>query len=196
MNPEIDITGITLKTESLILRPFEKKDLKDFNEYAKVPGVGEMAGWAHHQSIEESEYVLDIFITGKKTFAIIEKASGKVIGSLGVERYDEKLVGDEYKNLRCREIGYVLNKDYWGRGYMPEAGHAVLEYCFETLELDAVFCGYFKRNTQSKRVNEKLGFSYLLEHTYTTRYGTDEDTVLTVMLKNEWKNTSIKSSTI
>ena len=147
MNLNIDITEIILETEHLILRPFEKNDLNDFNEYARVPGVGEMAGWIHHQSIEESGKILEMFIYGKNTFAILDKISGKVIGSFGIEKYDEKLVGEEFKNLKCIEIGYVLSKDFWGRGYMTEAGLAVLKYCYEVLSLDAVFCGYFKRNT-------------------------------------------------
>lgn len=188
MNLNIDITGIILETEHLILRPFEKNDLNDFNEYARVPGVGEMAGWIHHQSIEESGKILEMFIYGKNTFAILDKISGKVIGSFGIEKYDEKLVGEEFKNLKCIEIGYVLSKDFWGRGYMTEAGLAVLKYCYEVLSLDAVFCGYFKRNTQSMRVTEKLGFKYLLDHITTTRYETEEDAILTVLYRSEREN--------
>ncbi|MBG9979437.1 GNAT family N-acetyltransferase [Facklamia lactis] len=186
MNLEVNITSVKLETESLILRPFEKADLHDFNEYAKVPGVGEMAGWVHHQSMEESEQILDLFINEKKTFAIVDKSTGKVIGSFGIETYNEELVDSKYQNLKCREIGYVLSKDFWGRGYMPQACYAVLQYCFETLQLDAVFCGYFKRNVQSKRVTEKLGFHYLLDHSISTRYGTEEESILTVMHKEEW----------
>ena len=44
MNKQIDITGITLKTQRLILRPWKESDLEDFYEYAKVDGVGQMAG--------------------------------------------------------------------------------------------------------------------------------------------------------
>ncbi len=186
MNPKVDITGVVLESKSLILRPFEAKDLKDFNEYAKVPGVGEMAGWVHHQSMEESKAILDMFIDGRKTFAITDKASRKVIGSLGIEEYDEALAGEKYDHLKCREIGYVLGKDYWGKAYMPQAADRLLQYCFEELRLDAVFCGYFKQNTRSKRVGEKLGFRYLCEHSYTTRYGTVEDSVLTVLHREEW----------
>lgn len=186
MNPAIDISGVKLETEQLILRPFEKDDLEDFNEYAKVPGVGEMAGWVHHQSLEESEKILNLFINGKSTFAIVEKESHKVIGSFGIDEYDEELVTGKYKDLKCREIGYVLSKDFWGRAYMPQAGYAVLQYCFEQLQLDAVFCGYFKRNNQSRRVNEKLGFKYLFDYSSNTRYGSNEDSVLTVFYKEDW----------
>ncbi|HQC35620.1 MAG TPA: GNAT family N-acetyltransferase [Bacillota bacterium] len=185
MNAAVDITGIRLETESLILRPFEEGDLRDLYEYAKVPGVGELAGWVHHDSMETSKEILDMFIGGKKTLAVVEKKSGKVIGSIGIEEYDENCVGEEYKALRCRELGYVLGRDYWGRGYMPQAVSEVLRYCFEDLKLDAVFAGYFKRNHQSRRVSEKSGFQFACDYVFTTRYNTPEDAVLTVIHKED-----------
>lgn len=186
MNADIDITDAYLETKDLILRPFELSDLQDFNDYARVPGVGEMAGWTHHKSMEESKEILEMFIEEKKTLAVVEKKTGKVIGSIGIERYNENNAGEKYKSLKGREIGYVLSKDYWGRGFTPQAVTEVLSYCFEDLELDAVFCGYFKRNSQSKRVNEKVGFKYVRDTMLETRYNTLEDSVLTVIHKKDW----------
>lgn len=71
----------------MILRPFTQSDLHDFNEYASVEGVGEMAGWKHHETIEKTQEFLDMFINEDKTFAIVLKENMKVIGSLGVEKY-------------------------------------------------------------------------------------------------------------
>jgi ribosomal-protein-alanine N-acetyltransferase len=45
MNATIDISQVVLKTERLILRPWEIADLDDFFEYASVDGVGQMAGY-------------------------------------------------------------------------------------------------------------------------------------------------------
>ena len=87
MNVKIDITGLVLKTKRLTLRPFELNDLDDFYEYAKVDGVGQMAGWTPHKNKEESLEILNRFIEGKKTFAIVY--NNKVIGSLGIEMYPE-----------------------------------------------------------------------------------------------------------
>ena len=49
----------------------------------------------------------------RKTFAI--EYEGKVIGSLGIEEYDEKLFPD-LENKLGRSLGFVLSKDYWGLG--------------------------------------------------------------------------------
>ena len=91
MNAPVDVTDIRIETDRLILRAWRETDLEDFYEYARVDGVGQMAGWMPHQSIEESERILSHFIAEKKTFALEEKATGKVIGSLGLEPRDENL---------------------------------------------------------------------------------------------------------
>ena len=52
MNADIDISNVVLRTERLILRPWRMDDLNDFYEYASVDGVGQMAGWKPHESVE------------------------------------------------------------------------------------------------------------------------------------------------
>ena len=157
MTKDIDISNVTLKTTRLVLRPWEQTDLDDFYEYASVDGVGQMAGWVPHENKEVSQKILNDFIAGKKTFAL--EYNGKVVGSLGIEKYNES-EAPEYADLQCREIGYVLSKQYWGQGLMPEAVHEAIRYLFKDLKLDAIFCGYFINNPQSAHVQEKCGFKF------------------------------------
>ena len=171
MNAPVDISCVRIETERLVLRPWRESDLCDFFEYASVPGVGEMAGWNHHTSIEDSRPILNSFIQHKKTFALALKETGNVIGSLGLEEMDPDPVGE---GRLGREIGYVLGKDYWGRGLMPEAVKAVLNYGFTVLHWDYFTCGHFIRNDRSRRVIEKCGFTFFGESEYTTRYDTVE----------------------
>ncbi len=167
----IDVTNIQIETERLILRPWRETDLEDFYAYASVEGVGEMAGWVHHKSIEESQAILNSFIRHRKTFAIVLKETGRVIGSLGLEELDpDPVEGEKYG----REIGYVLSKEHWGRGLMPEAVRAVIDYCFNVLGWDYVTCGHFLRNDRSRRVIEKTGFRFFGESNYEARYDTVE----------------------
>lgn len=157
MLPAIDISKTILETERLILRPFEQGDLQDFYEYASVPGVGEMAGWPHHESIETSQMILNDFIGHKNVFAICHKEDKKVIGSLGFHdswaNHD-----DQYRDKKICEIGYVLSKAYWGQGLMPEAVKAAMEYGYNEMELDIIAICHFTDNMQSRRVIEKSGF--------------------------------------
>jgi len=171
MNARIDVTDISIETSRLILRPWQTTDLDDLYAYASEPGVGEMAGWNHHKSKTESQMILNSFIKNKKTFALVWKESGKVIGSLGLEEMDPDPEGSDKLG---REIGYVLSKDYWGRGLMPEAVLAVIHYCFDVLGYDYLTCGHFLRNDRSRRVVEKCGFLYFGESLFETRYDTVE----------------------
>lgn len=178
MNKPIDISTVVLKTERLTLRPWQEADLADFYEYACVDGVGQMAGWLPHESIEVSKSILTNFIEGKKTFAI--ELNGKVIGSLGVETYNEANF-PELDELQGRAIGYVLSKDYWGQGLMPEAVKAVIGYLFETVGLDFILISHFQWNRQSARVIEKSGLKYLKTTVHETRFGTKETTIENIL---------------
>lgn len=175
MNAEIDISTTRLETGRLILRPWRETDLEDFYAYARVDGVGQMAGWLPHESIEQTKTILDSFIAHKKTFALELKENGKVIGSLGIEKADDL---DFPNDWLCREIGYALSKDYWGRGLMPEAVQAVMDYCFRELGLDYLICGHFDSNGQSRRVIEKCGFRYLTTQKYQTQMGKERTVLL------------------
>lgn len=179
MDVSIDVTKIVIETNRLILRAWQETDLNDFYEYASVEGVGENAGWKHHESIEESRNILEIFISSKDEFALVDKSTNKVIGSLGIHK---SWANEEsaFVSLKLKDIGYVLSKDYWGKGLMPEAVKAVIDFCFSDLNLDAVTSGHSPSNYQSKRVIEKNGFEYVKtsdyyfeqfdHHTHSMRY--------------------------
>lgn len=169
----VDITGVRLETERLILRPWTREDLEDFYAYSSIEGLGQMAGWTPHKTIDESRTILDSFIRHKKTFAIELKASGRVIGSLGIEEPDP----DPEKEMLGREIGYALHKDHWGQGLTPEAVMAVISWCFDTLHYDFLTCSHFDWNHQSKRVIEKCGFRYFSTTRSETQYKTTENSV-------------------
>ena len=182
MNATFKISGTIVETERLILRPFEQSDLDDFYEYASVEGVGEMAGWKHHENKEFSQEILDLFINEDNTFAIVLKENNKVIGSLGVDEYGMEQALSEFFDYQGREIGYVLSKDYWGKGLMPEAVKAVIDYLFNTQNLDFLTCGYYEFNNQSRKVQEKCGFKPYRKLMMETRLGTKEQGILNLIL--------------
>ena len=155
MNYPIDVSNTVLHTPRLTLRPWRLRDLDDLFAYARDPEVGPNAGWAAHPSRDHSVPILLRFITEKKTFAI--EYEGKVVGSVGIENYNEKLL-PQPDALRCREIGFVLSRECWGMGLMTEAVRGVIRFLFEDVGLDAVVCGHFLRNARSARVQEKCGF--------------------------------------
>ena len=182
MNAAIDVTGVEIETPRLLLRAWKQEDLADFYEYARVDGVGQMAGWMPHKSMDESKAILEKFIEHKKTFAIVSKADGKTIGSVGVELYHMEEELSEFFDYKGREIGFVLSKAYWGQGLMTEAVKAVVAYCFDQLNYDFLLCGRFNSNTRSMRVQQKVGFVPYRKMTYDTKIGTKEQGILNLLV--------------
>ena len=178
MNAPIDISSVRLVSDRLALRPWKLSDLEDLYAYARIDGVGQMAGWLPHDTIETSRVILSNFMADKKTFAI--EYQNKIIGSLGIEEYNEDELPD-YNSKQGREIGFVLSKDYWGMGLTPEAVKIVIDYLFEVCQLDFIVCEHFIDNLQSKRVQEKCGFHHLKLVKNETRYGIVKDSWLSIL---------------
>ena len=183
MNHPFDISGKQLQTQRLLLRPWKESDLEDFYHYASVDGVGQMAGWLPHKDREESRMILQMFIDEKKTYAL--EYEGIVIGSLGVEKYKEDKF-PEFADKKVRELGFVLAKDYWGKGLMAEAVNAVIRDLFETEGLDLIMCGHYTDNPQSARVQEKCGFKHYRPEKAMTRFGTEKDVLYSVLYRKEF----------
>lgn len=143
----------TLVTDRLILRTPKFEDLIPFFSYARKPNIGPSAGWRPHQSIEETARILRMFMNENEVWAITLKAKDEIIGTIGlhVRNFENALANQ-------KEIGYVLDDTYWGKGLMVEAVSSVLKYAFLDVELDKVLCGHALDNIQSKRVIEKAGF--------------------------------------
>lgn len=183
MIPEIDVSTVTLRTPRLLLRPWRQTDLEDLYAYASQPEVGPMAGWPPHKSPEDSKEILDRFIRGKKTFAL--EYLGRAVGSLGVEGYDEEKY-PEFAEKRVRSLGFVLAKDCWGQGLMPEAAGELIRWLFEEQALDAILCGHFLWNRQSLRVQEKCGFRHYAFDVFHTKLGTAEEHEERILTREEW----------
>lgn len=147
-------------TDRLIIRHWKETDSKDLYEYGQSELVGPSAGWAPHHDEEESKEIIRMFLASGESYAVVLKSENKVIGGIGLHnrKPDESLV-----DLNQVEIGYVLNPQYWGKGYIPEAVNGLLKYGFEELNLDLIWCGHYDFNLNSKRVNEKCGFTYRFE---------------------------------
>ena len=183
MQKQIDITAARLETDRLLLRPWRESDLNDFYAYATVDGVGECAGWKHHESREESLRILHMFIDSRHTCAIEEKATGRAIGSLGLEEADLYAAPEDQSTFGC-EIGYVLGKPHWGRGLMTEAVNEAIRFCLQELGMDWITCAHFMENDRSRRVIEKCGFQYVRDVDYQTQLGEIKPTRLYVIRRS------------
>lgn len=84
-------------------------------------------------------------------FGIFEKETEVLVGSVSLT---EVLRGP----LQGCFIGYYLDENYNGQGYMTEAVRLVVDYAFRELQLHRIEAGVMPHNIRSMRVLEKAGF--------------------------------------
>ena len=147
---------LTMETQRLILRPFNKNDAEDmFHAWANDPEVTKYLTWNPHESVETSKMIIAQWVEQYKKperliFAIALKENGKLIGCIDVVGY---LDGTPV-------IGYVLSRAHWGRGYMTEACRTLLTLLFaighNEVRIDAQV-----ENIGSNRVIQKCGGQFL-----------------------------------
>jgi RimJ/RimL family protein N-acetyltransferase len=156
---QIDVRTIQISTDRLLLRPWMDSDLSDHFAFASIPIVGEMAGWKGPESLEAARSVLRADWFRRECLAIYHLADKKAIGSFGIhDSWAQK--NDRYKHLASVDLGFVLHPDYWGQGIAAEAARAVIDFAFAHMDIDLITCNHFAENTRSRRVIEKLGFTY------------------------------------
>lgn len=145
-----------LTTAHLVMRPWREDDAPALYRYASDPEVGPRAGWAPHQSQDESRQVLHDILMVPDSWAITLRGREGVladepVGAIALQHDLTGLPADE------AEIGYWIARPWWGHGYMTEAVREVLRHAFLVENLVAVRASYFEGNEGSRRVQEKVG---------------------------------------
>ncbi len=145
----------TLQTERLRLRPFTDADADDLfalQSDAYVLRYWDSPPWTDRTLVAR-------FMAGCQQMA--EDGSG---ARVAIERTaDHAFIGWCTFNgwnldFRSASLGYCLNQVAWGHGYATEAARALLQWAFDTLDLNRVQSETDTRNVASARVLEKLGF--------------------------------------
>ncbi|SPF67616.1 Gcn5-related N-acetyltransferase (GNAT) domain profile [Propionibacterium ruminifibrarum] len=176
-----------LETERLLLRCWTENDAEDLFKYASDPAVGPIAGWAVHTSVENSRQIIRGVLSAPETYAVVLKRTRRPVGSIGLMIGAASNIGIPDTE---GEIGFWIGVPYWGQGLIPEAVREVIRHGFEDLGLDRIWCGYFDGNTQSRRVQEKCGFTYqrTVEDVPCAIPGLLRTEHITCMSKQEWSS--------
>jgi ribosomal-protein-alanine N-acetyltransferase len=104
----------------------------------------------------------------------------RFLGWCGLTRYNS--------DFRSASLGYCLTEAAWGHGYATEGARALLQWAFDTLDLNRVQADADTRNVASARVLEKLGF--VLEGTLREDCivnGEVSDSWVYGLIKREWR---------
>lgn len=138
-----------LETERLILRNFRESDLEDFIELTSNKKVCEMCNWPYFVDREILKYSLIAQTDKPLHFAIVLKQENKVVGAIELLKCEEETT---------KEIAFMLNEKFWGKGIMTEALSLIVDYAFNDLNIETLIGGYFEGNERSFNVQEKVGF--------------------------------------
>lgn len=149
---------VSLETTRLILRPWLDRDRAPFARMSADPQV--MAYLLPFASPEAVNAWIDRQQTHLKThgfcfWAVESKADGTFIGAAGLLR-----VGYEAHFTPAVEVGWRLDRRFWGQGYAPEAAARAIRFGFEHLDLQEIVANTVPANRNSRRVMEKLGMSH------------------------------------
>ncbi|SDU41878.1 GNAT family N-acetyltransferase [Stappia sp. ES.058] len=151
------MTGVTLETDRLILRPWREADRAPFAALNADPCV--MRYFPATLSREESDALILRAMEKAETDGICfqpveEKASGAFLGFVGLNRPAPDVPVPD-----TLEIGWRLARYAWGQGYATEAAMAWLRFGFETLRLREIISFTAVPNAPSRRVMKRLGMT-------------------------------------
>jgi RimJ/RimL family protein N-acetyltransferase len=144
----------TVETERLLLREWRDDDL---DAYARICADDEVTrylsgtldrGDAWRQMAQFSGHWN---LRGFGTWAVEEKATGALIGRVGLHQ------PEGWPGL---EVGWMLDREVWGRGYASEGGTRSLEYAWHTLGAERVISIIDPDNARSIGVAERIGETF------------------------------------
>ncbi len=143
-----------IKTERLALRPFEIKDAPVMHQkFGTDEDMYRYSGWNPFATVEEAESFIRMTLEDPDghahSWAVIY--DGEIVGNIGVYNYEED------KNIL--EVGLIIEKGSWGKGFATEALKAVLKYVTEEEGVDTVTAWCASDNIGSKTAMEKCGMN-------------------------------------
>ena len=149
------VTQPTIETERLIIRPWREGDAEDMFEYSSDRLVSRLAMWLPDSSIEDTKRVI---------FDALHRYEAEAWMYLGIELKEEsKLIGSvgfaQWNRTDNRaDLGFALNRKYWGRGFTTEAARPIMAFGWEQMRLHRIEANCIASNAASISILTKLGF--------------------------------------
>lgn len=150
---------MVFESERMIFREMTLADYKDLCEILQDKEV--MYAYEHAFSDAEVKEWLEKQLARYNQFgfglwAAVLKENGKMIGNIGITY-------QKFGNLQVPEIGYLLNKNYWHKGYATEGAIACKNYAFSVLKFDKVYSIIRDNNLPSQAVARRNGMEIVGE---------------------------------
>lgn len=204
-NNEIDIKGhdyndinntgtIPLESERLIYRRTVKSDIDEFFFIQLNPNLRKYLGMSKvgNNLIKNRDYFDENKYNDKDYYrwTIVKKEDNKILGCIYLNIHDKK--------AKTAGIDYWIREDEWGCGYVTEAAKRILEFAFDTLNLNRIESCGAKDNPGTWKVMEHIGLKYegVRESGAFYYYGGLTDLVMYGITRDEYLLNKNKSKTI
>jgi RimJ/RimL family protein N-acetyltransferase len=149
-------TELTLKTDRLILRPFEKSDLEEVLSYYSLPDVQRYLDWKARDkseaksAFEQMRKQTRLSRPGEVlTLAIVRQSDGKVIGHVSLSYMDATAAQGE--------IRFAIGPTFRHHGFAAEAVRAAITLGFDHYKLHRIYARTAGKNEASARLLKDLG---------------------------------------
>jgi len=144
---------VMLRTERLLLRMFHTDDFEAYAQICADPEVMRYLGAGTPLSREDAWRQMAMLLghwqlRGYGMWAVQELTSGALVGRIGLFQPE---------GWPGFELGWMLGRQYWGRGYATEGARAALRYGFQEVGESHIISLIRPQNAASIRVAERLG---------------------------------------
>lgn len=151
-----------LETARTYLRTYTMQDLEALQA---ILDSKTMYAWGHGFTKQECKEWIETQLEryrkyGFGLWAVVDKASGQIIGSAGLNYERIDMAGER----EILELGYIINHRFWGRGYGLEVAVACARYAFERLGAKELYCLIKWDNLASLKLARKLGMRVVGEN--------------------------------
>ena len=142
-----------LETERLLLRKLKKVDFEAVHSYAGCAENLIYVQWGPNTEEETHAFIQSALTLADENpitnyqFAVVLKEADKLIGGCNLYLLSEKEA----------EIGWLIHRNHWSKGYGTEIGGALLKFGFKDLDLHRINAHCDAENNASSRVMEKIG---------------------------------------
>ena len=155
-----------IETERLLLRPLSLDDLGALAAFYADPEVMRYIGPGEAIDRERSRESLERMIgnfdaEGFGQLGVVRKGDGAFMGRCGLLVWDTATWvpsrRSEAEGAFEIEVGYLLGREFWGKGYATEAATAVRDWALANVELQRLIALIYPENAGSISVARKLG---------------------------------------
>ena len=141
--------------KNICFKPLSTNDVQEIHSFTSDEDVSRFIGWSLMTNLNETKEHIQKMINreldGIYLYAsIVLKSTNAIIGTAMIFNFN--------KEANHAEIGYVIHKDYWGKGYGTETVFLIVNFVFSVLRLHKIHANVVDTNVGSIRVLENSGF--------------------------------------